>query len=619
MAEKLDTPWWSEMVMYWLENQVAITFQSVIPLNPERDSAQREILSSLYLDDLNNFLQGRGFKLKPCNAKNLPHTPYAGGDVSHVHVDGDVNDPCGKYLFASPSGQGTFVVGFFNVERLEVPHPVQDMRLKHGSGITYDQNDSNARQIVKLMNCNLDKLRQEGRIPVVSAMPNWLGGATGCITHGCSVIPLPVEKEAIHASPNCWTITLPGLSDTMKAKKGKGVTVFVLDTMPKPEQIEKADQVAEGSNWLLHEIVERMKAGSIVARYQPMPELLAESAEDLLVTGRDIYGRPSGFKMPDHGLFVTGIIRDLAPDAKIEYIRVLNDYGVGDIHTLMYELEKIHRRMMSGDLHGQPVVINLALVMMPPHDELPHFWFSDEGSFQGEELIQMMREAELLRTPLHLVIQSLTALGAIIVAAAGNDSNTPDMPGRMVARYPAAFPEVISVGAVDQSGNAAPYSDYPALPPYHNGIATYGGGLPIPEPSSPGPGAMTPVDATKPIDALRGVYSSPTYPALSADDPDKEHPAPNKSAWAYWSGTSFATAIISALAARVLENIKSSNVHLPSGYLAAEVQWAITTAKGQQTILTGNGPLPLQPEFGVSVLKAVQVCVRKEKESHSAK
>jgi hypothetical protein len=613
MAEKLDTPWWSEMVMYWLENQVAITFHSDTLLNPEQDSARRVILNSLCLDDLSTFLQGRGFKLKPCNAKNLPHTSHTGGDVSHVHDDGDVNDPCGKYLFSSPAGQGTFVVGFFNVERLEIPHPVQDMRLKHGSGITYDRNDSNARQIVKLINCNLDKLRQEGRIPVISAMPNWLGGATGCITHGCSVIPLPVETEDICASPNCWTITLPGLSDTMKAKKGKGVTVFVLDTMPKLEQIEKADQVAEGSNWLLHEIVEQMKAGSIVARYQPMPELLAESAEDLLVTGRDIYGRPSGFKMPDHGLFVTGVIRDLAPDAKIEYFRVLNDYGVGDIHTLMYELEKIHRRMMSGDLHGEHVVINLALVMMPPHDELPHFWFSDEGSFQGEELIQMMREAELLRTPLHLAIQSLTALGAVIVAAAGNDSNTPDMPGRMVARYPAAFPEVISVGAVDQSGNAAPYSDYPALPPCHNGIATYGGGQPIPGPSSSDAGAMTSVEAAKPIDALRGIYSSPIYPALSADDPVKENTAPNKSAWAYWPGTSFATAIISALAARVLEKMKSSNEHLPSSFLAPEVQWAITTAKGQQTILTGNGPLPLQPEFGVSLLKAVQVCEERKR------
>lgn len=183
------------------------------------------------------------------------------------------------------------------------------------------------------------------------------------------------------------------------------------------------------------------------------------------------------------------------------------------------------------------------------------------------------------------------------------------MPGRMQARYPAAFSEVISVGAVDKSGNAAPYSDYPALPPYHNGIATYGGGLPTPEPSSPDPGVVTRIDDTKPIDAPRGVYSSPSYPGLSADD--KEYKARNNSAWAYWSGTSFATPIISAVAARLLELHASS---LPSHLWATQVQWAITTAKGQQTMLTDNGPLSLQPEFGVSMLRVVQECRRKENE-----
>src|SRR5215469_16999063 len=611
MAEKLDSPWWSEMVMYWLENKVAITFHSGIPLNPKQGNAQREILNALRLDDLNAFLQERGFKLKPCNAKDLPHTSYASGDAPHAHDDDDVNDPCGKYQVSSPSGLGTFVVGFFDIERVKTPHPIQDMRLKQLSGIAYDQNDSNARQIVKLMNCNLEKLREEGRIPVIAAMPDWLGGSTGCISHGCSIIPFPVEKEDTCASPNRWTITLPELSDVIQSKTGRGVTVFVLDTMPEPEQIEQAAQDAGESNWLLKDVTEQKETGDIVARYQTLPELLAEDAEDRIVTFRYIYGGPSGFKMPDHGLFVTGIMRDLAPGAKIEYIRVLNDYGVGDIHTLMYELEKIHKRMMSGDLRDQPVVINLSLVMMPPHDELPHFWFSDNACCHGEGLTQMMREVELLRTPLHLVMQSLTALGAVIVASAGNDSNTPDMPGRMVARYPAAFPEVISVGAVDKSGTAALYSDYPAWPPQQNGIATYGGGLPAPEPSSPDPGAVIPVDVTKPIDALRGAHTSLTYPALSADDPVKDYTAPDKSAWAYWPGTSFATPIISAVAARLLELHAGS---LPSHMWATQVQWAITTAKGQQTMLTGNDPLPLQPEFGVSVLKAVQECKRKEKE-----
>ena len=74
-----------------------------------------------------------------------------------------------------------------------------------------------------------------------------------------------------------------------------------------------------------------------------------------------------------------------------------------------------------------------------------------------------------------------------MVGATGNDSNAPDVPYRIESRYPAAFPEVIAVGAVDKYGNAASYANYPVIPPYSNGIATYGGGLPTPEPPTPPP------------------------------------------------------------------------------------------------------------------------------------
>jgi subtilisin family serine protease len=184
------------------------------------------------------------------------------------------------------------------------------------------------------------------------------------------------------------------------------------------------------------------------------------------------------------------------------------------------------------------------------------------------------------------------------------------MPMRMAPRYPAAFPEVISVGAVDKSDNPALYSDYPSLPPHHNGIATYGGGFPMAVTASldADPNDETPVEPALPIDALRGVFSSPVFPALSANEQGKSYEPPTRSAWAYWPGTSFATPIVSAVAARVLEQIKSSDMCVPSNLLPAHVQWAITTAKGQEAMLTGNSPLPSQPVFGVSTLKAVQTC-----------
>ena len=615
--EKVRVPWWTDMIMYWLEDQVAIAFHCIHHPSADRES----IITSLELNKLNQFLQPRGFELISFTQDDLPHPSNmkvpvnSGKDMKKSTI----NDPIGKYLFSSPSDQETIVIGFFHIKMLDMFHPIQGMNTMQGSSETHGGGESNARQVVNIINANLEKLRQDGNIPIVAAMPNWLGGTT-CFIHGCSFTPIPVRQD----DPNGhWTFTLPELPDTMQARKGKDVTVFVLDTLPKLDQVKNASQNTD-SNWLLRDIVAGMEKKTISLNYQTLPKLLQENAADQLVTGRDIYGHTAGLPMSDHGLFVAGILHDLARDAKIECIRILNDFGAGDTHMLIHELEKIHNRMTSpnphrgdgeGDLHNKAVVINLSLVLMPPRDDLPGLWFSDSGNSM-EDLTQIARGIELLQTPFHLVIQSLTALGAVIVASAGNDSNTPDMPYRPEARYPAGFPEVISVGAVDQYDAMTPYSDYPSLPPHHNGIVTYGAGLATPVPPKSkhkqhapafplyGPGDSETMTTATNVDPLRGIYTAPVYPKLSADDPRPYYDAPTTTAWAYWSGTSFATPIISALAARVLESMKSSNMELPSRYLAAEVQWAITTPEGQLAML--GKALPIQSEFGVSLLKAVQ-------------
>ncbi len=55
------------------------------------------------------------------------------------------------------------------------------------------------------------------------------------------------------------------------------------------------------------------------------------------------------------------------------------------------------------------------------------------------------------------------------------------------------------------------------------------------------------------MDAVVGIYSSSVYPSLSIDDCKPEFRAPNPNGWAYWVGTSFATPIISALLARIIQ------------------------------------------------------------------
>ncbi len=613
-TDKKDLPSWVKMVMYWLEDQVAIAFHSDVPFSAVGDSptSTEPIIRSLELPSLNQFLQQRGFKLKPFTLKDIPRPPHTQpNETPGKEVEEDPTSPIGKYFFPSPFDRGTIVVGFFTIGQVKLTHSLQDsMFMTHSDG-------SNASDVVNLINRSLDKLRQQGKIPIVAAMPNWLGGAT-CVIHGCTIVPpIPVPGDtSCPAAPGFWPITLPALSSDMQGRTGEGVTVFVLDTMPRPDLVPSAADSADGHNLLLNQIATQMDRSQppyINFTYQRLSDLLAEDAPDPISTGLDIYGHLYGFNMPDHGMSVVGIVRDLAPKANIEYIRTLNDFGAGDVCTLIHVLQGIQRRMLvGGDLHNKPVVINLSLVVTPHDRDLPRVWFGEDCSCDAEEFVMMMEDIAKLRTPLHLVIQSLSALGAVIVASAGNDSHVEHWHGHMESmrmaerlgpRYPAAFPEVISVVAVDGNGKATSYSDYPALPPNHNGIATYGGGLPTPVPSS----SSHPLTGATNIDSLRAIYIAPLYPALSAEDHTREYPAA-PDAWAYWSGTSFATPIITAVAVRVLEKLTSAPNHLPSRLWPAEVQRAITTAEGQAEILTGAAPLPLQPDFGfgVGMLRAYQ-------------
>ncbi len=716
--------WWNRPVVYWHQNQVAITFHSSL----ERSEGVEKVIASLKLDDLNHFLQANGFNLRSFTSRDVPQPEgtskeeneqleaqlealeaelealerrvyHHGSSSEYLFADGqtyktprqrdieelegkieeleqeiekreragreanpqngntsggqmqnggtqqgrkanNLNSPTGKYLFRSPSGKGTIVVCFLHGQSTGMAPSMPNMTSMHGSGKNNTSESDTTRDIVTLIHRNLDRLQQDGKIPIVAAMPNFIGGGTqseGPIGHGCPITPpIPVPGgDACASHPGSWPITLPELSDTMQEMTGKGVTVFVLDSIPTLERIRSAAQGAGDNNLLLKDMVARMDSKvpsitppaitppSIIIDHQKVPRRIATRIQ----TGKDVFGRLFGFKMPDHGLFVAGIVHDLAPQARIECIRVLNDSGIGDFAVICKALEDIQTRMETeGEKLGQ-VVVNLSLVITPADEEIAGLWYGDDCCCHAEDLASMMNEVKLLRLGLHTVIKSLTTRGAVVVAAAGNDSNADarydsmgmprgmgmGLPARLGPRYPAAFPEVISVGAVYKDGSAARYSDFPALPPNHNGIATYGGGIPdaVPPATLP-PGAPPPPPGAKTwaivTDAVIGVYSSPNFSMLSATDlPPADYHAPGDSnAWAYWSGTSFATPIVSAVAARVMQGLKSSAISP-----GQSVQDIITTATGQKAILATGITLKTDTVFGVgvSVLKAEQQCL----------
>lgn len=554
-------------VAYWQPNQLAVTHHSLLDIT----AGKRAIIASLDLETLGHTLfTVFGYQLTSFTSSDVPHhhRPDRDGDGHDDHdhdhdednnvqrgqylflqQEGDtavgpdsLQSPVGKYVFPHPTGEGTLVLSFFHV------HGKSD---KPGSDSTINA--------VDIINKATGDFGKSPTSRLVAAMPNWYHAGTNndpqIIIQGCPVTPpIPVADTCVSGS---WHYILPAeLPDFIQDASGAGVAVFVLDTLPTLQQISQAVNNSGGNNTLLLDFAE-----NVTLNYQVLSDALDIPHSGQPSTGNDIYEELVGFPMNDHGVFIAGIIRDIAPGAQVECIRVLNDYCVGDTTTLINALSLIQSRLLpGGDLQNTPVVVNMSLTATPSEEGLAGLGFTDVSIAPA-------------RIGLLLLMQTLGQQGVVFAASSGNGSGPHDKitnpPGeRVQPRFPAAFayplpgavlaypdlPAMIPVGAVDSLGAAASYSNYPGP----LGIGTYGGVIPQ-------PGKYDPVTGTQAqlIDAPCGIYTSALYPALSKHDllpihspapvsyPEYE-PSPAVT-WAYWSGTSFATPVISALAARVME------------------------------------------------------------------
>jgi len=533
---------------FWVENQVSFTFA------PTESGDPTEIIN---LADLDDFLEDHGFIRSFIGDSGGSNSADQHALVERAAHRATGNYP-GIYVFP-PAIPGekirSLVAAFFQFTETQdqslLPEDTSQQGHQTHQGHV-DLGSTPVARLVNLVNEHLQTLssgqerlkngRQLEPIPIIAAAPHWYCGASngnsnGPITTGCPLTPpIPVAADAAcAASPGLWPIRLPNLPRELKQMTGDGVTVFVLDSLPSEGDIRRAALAAGEHNLLLLDLI-----NNVTFTYPDLPEVLERPSPQQTMTGKDICGRAIGFRMPDHGLFVAGIIRDVAPNARVECIRVLNDFCVGTVQVLTEQLYGILQRNVSGD-----VVINMSLVT--PDDV--------DVRTSGIDLA-------LARQGLLEVIGQLSARGVIFVASAGNEGDKRYMQPEEEhpkALYPAAYAyplgqdasvaTMIPVGAVNHEGGITSYSCYPGS----RGVSTYGGETPSKEAIfKDAATGMTEVD-TRQIDAVIGVYTQLFYPALSYDDPEATYPAPNAYGWAYWIGTSFATPIISAVVARVLE------------------------------------------------------------------
>lgn len=561
--------------IYWRKDQITITFPSHLKL----DASRKEIALAVNAN------------LQVLNVQALKNTPFTLQRLSKgEHTPAD--DLTGISIYAAPTYSMTDVPAM----HIAVFCSINSTSGSMGNG---QAEEVDVLKVVRLLNAYEQSPQAQ---LAFQATPHWLwsGVPEDDGTHGCPVTPpFPVEGSGRSGQ---WKTRFSMRSDELENATGAGVTVFILDAFPAPEQILLAANAAGEQNALLQQMALGMVSHEPFQAAAPAIGLNytyeIPGPDETATTGKDIYGRLSAFPLADHGLFIAGLVRDIAPDANIECVRILNDFAVGESRILFQALVDIEARLRAGDLQGQRVVINLSLVIGPPECDQARLGLTPT-------------ELHSHLNPLHTLMLSMAQRGAVFVASVGNDSDPRDFsmnPSEMRfnARYPAAFGNdlssidpsftplraVIPVGAVNKRGEPAAYSNYPGP----NGLATYGGDLPRPEPWLPSASshAIAHVDPNFSIDALRGVYSAPVYPALSRNDPYPpmaeatsaypQYPATETSAWTYWAGTSFAAPLITGLAARVLQNqsapFNGANIHSVLAGTSQHTTWTHTEAPG---------------------------------------
>jgi hypothetical protein len=241
-------------------------------------------------------------------------------------------------------------------------------------------------------------------------------------------------------------------------------------------------------------------------------------------------------------------------------VRVLNNFGVGSLHSLVIAL--------LGLLQARPpderLVINLSLGMLPALEQIAFIWFGlpidglpgcpedaslqflDDRTLSTNELRDMVERndadiqhvVERLHAPVRRLMELLQAHNCLVVAAAGNDSlfRGIERSPRWGPRIPAVYDSVLGVAA-DTIRPALParYSNRGEVTTtlIRDAVATLGGDVAS--------------DGLTPSSGVIGVYSAARFPPLLPPAPQ----AVNETGWAEWSGTSFATPIMSGVAANV--------------------------------------------------------------------
>lgn len=358
-------------------------------------------------------------------------------------------------------------------------------------------------------------------LTIASVMPNWITSSAQAWHFGPGGV---AEGAPDGLYP---FLNVPKARVIRDCPQQKDVIVAVLDTAPEsPGALESAIAIYQKSGM------------QVSAHLQALNHMMTQWVD---FAGTTVPAAPplASRATRDHGIFVASIVNRVAPKAQIHLLRVLDDSGGGQTNDILHALNYCLGLARSNQFR---VVVNMSLYLLIPPDDAPgkyalkHYW---NGSAP-------------LDTAVVQAVQDLWAAGAVVIAAAGNDAMGyaklmhQNKPIHTDLRRPGDYDVVLGVVATNRHGKLALYSntdtDNPRQPQV---IATWGGEAVGQEPNLLVPG----VPNTRPRDGIVGAFLGPTW-NRAAMPPGYD--LPSASGWAYWSGTSFATPIISGIAANVL-------------------------------------------------------------------